>query len=363
MVTSKNHAAAVRSYLASIGQAISHVQALEVIARGAGLRSRHVKGSATVAGAKGSSGCARCDARAQLLKCACSKCGTRLEGDYCPDEMCIYRDWPQSVIAYDIYELSTPAIEQKYGTKKRVFSESYAQSEVEALSASIKEDYLDSGCQRSDLEQAIQRLRQECDELFEDEEAAMSFLMDLLAQPESAKPVAPPVKKLAKTIKKEYLASRCAADDVDHAVNRLMKECSFAFDDARYFINNKDHKKTGEVTFVIHVQSDLFGNNIFSNFTEIFSYSTKEKRRAGLVRFMAKAVELNDGISRDYFFSDIDSDLEKNSPEYAAALEERELEGQLDADTVVHYQGQRIGTIANITENGLTLYSWIDDNP
>jgi len=43
MKTTKNQAAAVRSYLATLGVSISHVQALEVIARGAGLRSRHVK--------------------------------------------------------------------------------------------------------------------------------------------------------------------------------------------------------------------------------------------------------------------------------------------------------------------------------
>jgi protein-disulfide isomerase-like protein with CxxC motif len=46
MKTTKNQAAAVRSYLATLGVSISHVQALEVIARGAGLRSRHVKAQA-----------------------------------------------------------------------------------------------------------------------------------------------------------------------------------------------------------------------------------------------------------------------------------------------------------------------------
>lgn len=44
MKASKKQADAVRSYLSSIGHEITHVQALEVIARGNGFRSRHVKG-------------------------------------------------------------------------------------------------------------------------------------------------------------------------------------------------------------------------------------------------------------------------------------------------------------------------------
>jgi hypothetical protein len=46
----------------------------------------------------------------------------------------------------------------------------------EELSDSIKEEYLASGCDKHDLDEAVQLLMEKCADLFEDEDAAYAFL-------------------------------------------------------------------------------------------------------------------------------------------------------------------------------------------
>jgi predicted RNA-binding Zn-ribbon protein involved in translation (DUF1610 family) len=47
-----------------------------------------------------------------------------------------------------------------------------------ARSEEIKSEYLESGCQASDVDHAVLQLMEECGELFEDDEAAWNFLME-----------------------------------------------------------------------------------------------------------------------------------------------------------------------------------------
>lgn len=408
MKTTKNQADAVRSYLAGLGHEITHCQALEVIARGEGFRSRHVKSDS--AGAQASSaastGCPRCDADKAVRECSCSRCGTALKDGYCQDSTCLYNDWPQIVRRDDCSVFSTEEVEEMYGIKKRVHSESelsnseklrfhygednehpdyprgdwlfqagtqrtsqtywdWVATRLESIdsdellsdeerSERIRIEYFDSGCARSDLEEALSRLVNECADLFPGEESAMAFLLsadsDAALTPQSA-------QELAEAIKAEYLKSRCHADDVNHAVSRLMAECGDLYKDNRFawqFVMDVV-RNDGDEMFVVQVESKL-GRKVFEYFTE-------EGRRASIVRLMAEAVDLNDGVARDYYFSEIDSNLEKTTPEYEIALEKRRLEGQINDKTEVFYQGNLIGTIAALTEGGLTLYSWIDENP
>lgn len=44
----------------------------------------------------------------------------------------------------------------------------------------IKQEYLESGCQSSDMDEAIEKLMCECGELFENADHATSFLMEEL---------------------------------------------------------------------------------------------------------------------------------------------------------------------------------------
>lgn len=47
-----------------------------------------------------------------------------------------------------------------------------------ARSEAIKAEYLASGCQASDVDEAVEKLMAECGELFEDDRAAWEFLME-----------------------------------------------------------------------------------------------------------------------------------------------------------------------------------------
>lgn len=47
-----------------------------------------------------------------------------------------------------------------------------------ARSDAIKAEYLASGCQATDVDEAVEKLMSECGELFEDDRAAWEFLMD-----------------------------------------------------------------------------------------------------------------------------------------------------------------------------------------
>lgn len=337
----KNQANAVREYLASIGHNITHVQALEVIARGAGYRSRHAVG-------KGEQPVAAPLAATQLLAAHCKKCDTELDGEgYCGDSTCPYHNWPQNVPEDDLSYYSTAVLEQKYGVKRR---------NLEDIADDIRWDYYGSGCQRSDLEQAVVSLLKHCSPLFDSEESAVKYLLDGDAPAAGEGPYDEVAR--ASAIKAEYNASECHADDVDHAVKRLVTECPSIYQDSRKawsFINEESHEELDGRDFLVQVESAVFG-------LEVFTYYTEEERRAGLLRLMAKAFELNDGVTRQYYFSEVNSNIEKNTLEYDQELRMRELEGEI-VDGVVHYQGNEIGTIEKLGEGGLTLYSWIDENP
>lgn len=126
MKPSKNQVAAVRSYLSSIGHEISHVQALEVIARGQGHRSRHVV-----------------TADLKLSKRFCSKCECPLDASaYCTDAACPYSDWPQAVKLSDLQRLSASEIEYCYAIakRKRTPDETSSASNADALRLQYGED-------------------------------------------------------------------------------------------------------------------------------------------------------------------------------------------------------------------------------
>lgn len=420
MKATKNQANAVRSYLATLGIEIGHVQALEVIARGAGLRSRHAP-AATTAEPHGTnvddpvrdafgellalrvtyrepgSALNTADAVQQvqsLLPCLFSSADDIEEfledsetGSVTTEceAMCragaLRQAYVQSGRTPSAQATALKALVRQCGEFFTKYEDAYlfltqfdetehllqtpkgespeASDEMAELSERIRAAYHDSGCQRSDLEEAVQRLVTECADIFEGEESAVAFL-----HVEQSMPTLPEMIDVsdemskAEEIKAEYDRSRCHADDVDHAVRRLMAECPNLYGDDRTawsFINEELHEELDGRDYIVQVQSDIFGN-------EVFPYYTEEERRAGVIRLMAKAVELNDGVTRRYYFTEIDSDIEKDSPEYDQALTAKELEGEI-VDNVVSYQGNLIGTIAEITDGDLTLYSWIDDNP
>ena len=402
MKATKNQTNAVRAYLATLGIEIGHVQALEVIARGAGQRSRHVQAPAAAGGnvASGADQAPARDAFAQAQEVWAqyrAEGGTLNQATAKSQLMALFPelfDSPEAAVEFleseddesvdrycELVSLAN-AIRQAYEeagrtpaaqaealkdlvTQCNILFREYRAAYVflggtgissqgtSLLSDAIRAAYHDSGCQRSDLEEAVHRLVTECADSFEGEEAAVAFLHE-----EAETPAATDEVSKAQEIKAEYDSSRCHADDVDHAVRRLMAECPGLFSDDRRawsFINEEQHEELEGEDFLVQVESELFGN-------EVFTYYTEEERRAGVIRLMAKAVELNDGVNRRYYFTNIDSDIEKNSPEYDQALEERDIEGEI-VDSVVKYQGNRIGSIAELTEGGLTLYSWIDDNP
>lgn len=338
---SKNQANAVREYLASIGHNISHVQALEVIARGAGYRSRHAVG-------KAEPNPTTAPTAAQLIAVRCKKCDTELDDEgYCGDLTCPYHSWPQKVPEDDLSYYSTAVLEHKYGAKRR---------SQEVVAEEIRWEYYGSGCQRSDFEEAVASLLKRCSALFDSEESAVRYLMDADA-PAAGEDPSDEVAR-ASAIKAEYNESRCHADDVDHAVKRLMAECPSIYQDSRKawgYINEETHEELEGQDYLVQVESEVFG-------PEVFTYYTEEERRAGIVRLMAKAVELNDGVDRHYYFSEVSSNIEKDTVEYDQELRMRELEGSI-VGGLVTFQGNEIGTIADITEGGLTLHSWIDENP
>lgn len=225
MKATKNQADAVRSYLAGLGYEITHCQALEVIARGEGLRSRHVKAESDATKVGHSAGCPRCDAEKALHEKSCSKCGSMLKDGYCPDSTCMYHDWPQEVLQYDVNEFATASIEKKYGIKKRVAREP-AMSDSEKLRLKYGEDDEHPDYPRGDwlFQSATVRTHQtywdwvstrlwsiDSDELSEG-------LLDQDGKAETADTEA--------GIKAEYFASSRQAVDLDSAIQRLLSECS-----------------------------------------------------------------------------------------------------------------------------------------
>lgn len=515
MKATKNQANSVRDYLATIGHDITHVQALEVIARGQGLRSRHAFAAPTgvnskvLPGAVPSNGMGlskvievageivRIGKMMNILpsdmqvdmgyvdaierlheqlsgeiqknriepleKNRCEKCDTVLVQGYCGDDTCPFADWPQDVLHCDICEFPTAKVEEMYGIKKRARIEEPAlvspcemlqrkygkddehpdyprgdwlfqsatqrtiqaywdwvatrlesidsdELDVYARATEIRAIYQKSGCWPSDLPGALLQLKDECSDMFSDENEAQSFLEDedqsvhafceivslanaiksryreigrtpqalrtalrdlklhcsaIYKEVESAhiflttetskaatvSPLAP--AEIAVAIKGEYLASKRESADVDFAVSRLMLEARglFAHSNAAWeFINEEQHEDT---VFDFVIQVEVNGGN------EVLTYGSAEKREVALIVLMENAIKLNDGYPRDLYISEIERDIEKDSAAYDFALELRELVGEIRENGEVYFRGQLIGTIDAIGESFFTLPAWL----
>jgi hypothetical protein len=399
MKTSKNQANAVRSYLATLGIEIGHVQALEVIARGAGDRSRHVVAPRSDRSSNESVGAVR-DAFADLLE---------LRERYWEPHSTMTPDDPIQAaesLFPGLFE-STHEIEEFLEQAETVS----VSTEWEAIcrAGALRQAFVDAGRTPVAQAEALKALVRECDKFFSNYEEAHAFLTqfdetvkaqehDRLGRVKYSiedpveyriKPVGqvdddglcgqhamrsltrmdPDViiigaphpnaeKAKADAIKAQYVRSRGHADDTAHAVARLVDECPVLFPDERQawcFIKEFDLKDMPDTTYAVQVHTE-------GSEAQVHTFFTEEERRAGVIRLMAKAVDLNDCIARRYYFTDIGAGAPPGCTEYVEVLEQRKLEGEI-VDSVVTYQGTRIGTIDEITEDDLTLYSWIDDNP
>lgn len=342
MKATSNQARAVRSYLKAIGHPITHVQALEVIARGQGYRSRHVKPTVSSAPTSG------------------------------PDEGAV-RDRLANALALLLEDVENGV---DCGMPFEHSDNNFHQSVMTARAALalLKEEQQPANAASAPNGSAVEKLVLKYGESGEHPDYPRGdwlFQAGTLRthQPywdwvalrlESVEEDTPPDSSdMAEAIKAEYLASRCEAFDVSQAVNRLMQACPSLFKtdrEAWEFINEEAHEERSDVRYLIQMESDLYG-------VEDFSYDSEKERREGLIRLMARAVELNDGVQRKYYFAAMDSDIEEHSPAYYDALHNRESAGRITEAGEVFFEGQRIGCIADITADGLTLYSWIDDTP
>lgn len=225
MKATKNQADAVRSYLAGLGFEITHCQALEVIARGEGFRSRHVKAEVALAdvGQPASAGCPRCEAKKAMRDTSCSKCGSMLEEGYCLDSACMYHDWPQEVLQYDVHEFATSSIEKKYGIKKRVHVDA-EMSNGEKLRLKYGEDEEHPDYERGDwlFQAATTRTHQ----TYWDWVATRLESIDSDELSEGAPDQGGQTVTTEAEVKAEYFASPRQAVDLDRAIQRLLTECS-----------------------------------------------------------------------------------------------------------------------------------------
>lgn len=170
MKPTKNQADAVRAYLASLNCDISHVQALEVLARGAGLRSRHVK----------TADAAPATATAPAAAPAAG-----------PTAQAHYAVAPQSQVHMLAVELircgqelaaasSAPDLAQLRRLREQL-SQVIHRQEYEAIQAralAIQQAYLASNCTSADVDHAVEQLMRECGVMFDTDRHAWSFLMD-----------------------------------------------------------------------------------------------------------------------------------------------------------------------------------------
>lgn len=254
MKPTKNQADAVRAYLASLNCDISHVQALEVLARGAGLRSRHVK-----------------------------------TADAAP-------------------EAATPAAAPAAGPTAQADYAVAPQTQVHMLAVELIRcgQELAAASSAPDLAQ-LRRLREQLGQVIHHQEFEA-------------------IQARALAIQQAYLASSCTSNDVDHAVEQLMRECGVMFETDRHawsFLMDEPHEEL-ETTWLLLVESDPFGQ-------DMFEYGTPDEREEGLKRLMAGAEQRADGITRSYYFIEVDADLEKDSPEYLDALLSRDFVGRVGA--------------------------------
>ena len=228
MKVTKHQTQNVRNYLAGIGHEISHVQALEVIARAYGLRSRHVvlKPSPQLMAIMEnetrnplSSTIPEC--RSAFLMSATLRARYR-ETDEHPDYP--RGDW--------LFVMSKKETLLRYWDWVATRLESYATDEyLELRSDQIKAAYLSGGCGRRDLDDAVSELLCECSDLFENEDVAMAFLMseDL----PSKVPVSDPMDTI-EAIKTKYLASGLSPSDLNNAAEQLMEEKSLQLFDSLF---------------------------------------------------------------------------------------------------------------------------------
>lgn len=345
MKATKNQATAVRAYLTGIGHSISHVQALEVIARGCGHRSRHVKSATTVSvqtaptAKPGSLPAVTEQSLAEVLRLSgnilelsesmrAMPPDIQIDMGYADGMAQLHQQLGRAILSVQLAEHGSCAegvsgLTDGYRRAAgRIYRDGQQALPAEAVLANDEklalrygEDNEHPDYPRGDwLFQAstlrttqtywnwvVTRL-----ESIDSDELAEVYVFRVASG-----------EQQAENIKASYLAGPCAAADVEATMHRLMRECPELFPNDRKaweFIMDEKHE---DPMYVIQMESPEFGN-------EVFTYDTCDERRAGLSRLLEKAVALDDGVERNYYFSDIDSDLEKNSPEYDEALNDRD---------------------------------------
>jgi hypothetical protein len=349
MKTTKNQAEAVRSYLATLGHNISHVQALEVIARGAGQRSRHVAPHGA-------------PVRMPVTPLMTAETALKLHyGEEGEHPLFQRSDW-MTTKGYPTYwawlstkvrDIGNLELEGVTGSAEHI-------SDF-ALSEQIKADYWVSGHDASDLASAELRLMNECGWLFENPEAACTFLLE-----------APSLKQLsgmaAATIKATYLASPRASTNVALALAQLKTMCQTLFGTPlmrRKFLMDEAHVDSRTI-FGIQTDSEVFG-------VETHYYGTQQGRQDGLFRLMSRAVQYENGVllgaggtegiisSRAYYFFEIEvqrendedsTEIEVESEKYTQALSVRNEAASIGAiGALVLVDSESLGTVQELAKN------------
>lgn len=93
--------------------------------------------------------------------------------------------------------------------------------------------------------------------------------------------------------------------------------------------------------------------------TQAFAYATEKDRQHALIRLMSIGVDFEDDHDHLYSFADIPASMPSHGAAYEAAIKDCTLQGSI-CNKVVTFQGVKLGTIRQITDEGMTLYSWVD---
>lgn len=155
-------------------------------------------------------------------------------------------------------------------------------------------------------------------------------------------------------IRAEYLAGSRQRAHVTHAIARLLAECDdLCSNDVQaldVLFNLPEPDFFG--AYVLQVESTLSGPG-----AEIYPFETEQERRRCMMDHMAQAVEFDGEIEFRYYYSKVDPTLEKYSMAYFQMLPTRELVGAVDHERQVYFEGQTLGTIAQIAESGQTVHT------
>ncbi|MDO8417719.1 MAG: hypothetical protein Q7S87_16085 [Agitococcus sp.] len=169
MKITKNQANAVRTYLAGLGCQISHVQALEVIARGAGNRSRHVGPQVTAVG----------ETDVDVVPLRATETVLHLQyGNKEEHSLFPRSDWVKTQ-GHPTYGSWLAMKTSDVGTiEVRDICAFAEEPSALNLACQIKAGYLAGACESEDVAIAVDRLRIECAGLFATGVHAWEFLME-----------------------------------------------------------------------------------------------------------------------------------------------------------------------------------------